>query len=78
MSASLNSRHGDDGSLTAQFVQSPSSMRFAAGASGFLTLIEQSAWPSDRASLRRSRPLGLSGYAGRLFSWVMYITDELS
>jgi hypothetical protein len=30
MSASLNSRHGDDGSLTAQFVQSPSSMRLTA------------------------------------------------
>jgi hypothetical protein len=30
MSASLNSRHGDGGSLTAQFVQSPSSMRLTA------------------------------------------------
>ena len=39
MSASPNSRHGDDGSVTAQVVQSPSSMRFAAGASGFLTFI---------------------------------------
>ena len=45
MSASPNSRHGDDGSVTAQVVQSPSSMRFAAGASGFLTFIQKLARP---------------------------------
>ena len=37
MSASLNSRHGDDGSLTAQFVQSPSSMGLTAPSLALLT-----------------------------------------